>query len=710
MSIVGSVFSSRSSPFHVSNRRVALVMDSIFAIGAGTALRFVVDTVARNNLKLIGSIIGLWEGIVLLHFLQKMPYSFDPYVGYAVRLFIDFLVTESVTRLLLVVVWTGLGMVLADIAPSIWHETGMRRAWHRLRRELFLLTRSVPTLTPFTKPRIVRFSPSRTASIISSAVGSRAPSVLTTTPTISQPSLDIPPAPPRAPKRPVPGFFPGEVSETETQSSISASSHTSPPVSISVPNHDTDTESQASGQEIQRDFPFPSMPPRDNDDLYASSSSSDTTEQMDPTTLDPTVDLPEIVVADEEPNTPKQDPTVFPPTPEDSPYDPPQEQEERVVTPPASEVPVIPDLPETGIDSEWENVEMADGAPTPSPKDDPMRPLKMFPSSSRAPSQVRSETAAPPSSKPSGKPKAQSEVDAPVSGSPFEVNADRDSPPAMPIPVHFPQAQVPTPATEPPIIVSPATDSPADDDAAGSSAAAGGIQHTQSMMTSTSDSTDIASNLARASSINKAILNITPEDQTNPPPPYPQALFTNDETESPEGESGPRPPTPSSDTSISSTSSLIEDARTHHTKMAEYANQERELERQIDGLEADGAAGVGLKFLKTRELEALRRKMAKTKERAEKKFFSETNPDEQSNELDLTGLTAQKALEVTEKRLAYFLSTGKLDKPLIVTVPKAPKGRPIKTKLYSAMKEHGITVVDDSSNQRILRIMLPQTV
>ncbi|PBK96998.1 hypothetical protein ARMGADRAFT_722897 [Armillaria gallica] len=663
MSIVGSVFSSRSSPFHVSNRRVALIMDSIFAIGAGTALRFVVNTVARNNLKLTGSIIGLWEGVVLLHFLQKMPYSFDPYVGYAVRLFIDFLVTESITRLLLVVVWTGLGMVLADIAPSIWHETGMRRAWHRLRRELFLLTRSVPTLTPFTKPRIVRFSPSRTASIISSAVGSRAPSVLTTTPTISQPSLDIASAPPRAPKRPVPGFFPGEVSETETQSSISASSRASPPASVSVPIHDTDTESLVSGQGTSRDFTFPSMPPRDNDDLYASSSSSDTTEQMDPTTLDPTVDLPEIVVADEEPNTPKQDPTVFPPTPEDSHYDPPQE--ERVITPPASEVPVIPDLPETGIDSEWENVEMEDAAPS--------------------------------SSKPLGMPKAQSEVDASFSG--------------MPIPVRFPQAQVPTPDAGPPILVSPATDSPADDGAPGSSAAAGGLQHTHSMTTSTSESTDMASNLARTSSINKDIQNITPEDQTNPPPPYPHALFTHDETESPEGESVPRPPSPSSDTSISSTASLLQDARAHHSKMAEYANQEKELERQIDALGADGADGVDLKFLKNKELETLRRKMAKTKERAEKKFFSETNPDEQSNEIDLKGLTAQQGLEVTEKRLAYLLSAGKLDEPLVVTMPKQiTKGRPMKTRLRAAMKEHGLTVVDDTSSQRILRIMLPQTV
>ncbi|KAF9024548.1 hypothetical protein BDZ89DRAFT_897490, partial [Hymenopellis radicata] len=84
-------------------------MDSILAIGAGLGLRFVVDIVSHHDLKLTGTIVGLWEGIVLLHFLQKFPYSFDPYVGYGVRLFVDFLVTESVARLAVVVIWTGLG-------------------------------------------------------------------------------------------------------------------------------------------------------------------------------------------------------------------------------------------------------------------------------------------------------------------------------------------------------------------------------------------------------------------------------------------------------------------------------------------------------------------------------------------------------------------------------------------------------------------------
>ncbi|KAG7447940.1 uncharacterized protein BT62DRAFT_930041 [Guyanagaster necrorhizus] len=687
-------------------------MDSIFAIGLGLSLRFVVDTVGRNNLKLTGTIIGLWEGIILLHFLQKMPYSFDPYVGYAVRLFIDFLVTESITRLLLVVVWTGLGIVLADIAPGIWQETGMRKAWHRLRRELFLLTRSVPTLTPFTKPRIVRFSPSRAASVISSAVGSRTPSVLTVTPTISQSSLDVPPVP-RPPKRPVPGFFPGEVSEAETQSSLSASSPASPPVSLSVPIQGADTESLLSGQGTSREFTFPSMPPRDNDDLYASSSSSsssDTKEHMDPTT----VDLPEIVVAEEEPNTLKQDPTVFPPTPEHSPYEHPQE--ERVVTPPASEVPIIPDLPETALDTDWENVEMEDGAPTPPPKDDPMRPLKMFSSSSRAPSQVRSETIAPTSSQPLGKHKAWSEVDASFSTSPFDFKTDNGSPPAMPIPVHYSQAEIPTHATsaavESPIIVSPATDSSVDDspDNPESSTAAGALQHSHSMIASTSEFTDMTSSLARASSINKDILNITAEDQTNPPPPYPDVLSTNDEVDSPEAESGAKSPSPSSDTSVTSTTSLLQDARDSQAKMAGYSSQERELERQIDALEADGAAGVGLKSLKIKELEALRRKMAKTRERAEKKFYYDNNLDEQSNEIDLSGLTAQKAVDFTEKRLAYLLSTGKVDKPLVVTVAKATKRRDVKAKLNTAMKSHGMTTVDDTTNSRVLRIMLPQTI
>ncbi|KAE9406102.1 hypothetical protein BT96DRAFT_794404, partial [Gymnopus androsaceus JB14] len=84
-------------------------MDNIFAIGFGLGLRFVVTLVSHSSVKIIGTLVGLWEGIVLLHFVQKWPKSFDPYIAYAVRMFVDFLITESVPRFLLVLLWTGLG-------------------------------------------------------------------------------------------------------------------------------------------------------------------------------------------------------------------------------------------------------------------------------------------------------------------------------------------------------------------------------------------------------------------------------------------------------------------------------------------------------------------------------------------------------------------------------------------------------------------------
>ncbi|KAH8992784.1 hypothetical protein EDB86DRAFT_2766440, partial [Lactarius hatsudake] len=84
-------------------------MDSIFAITLGVALRLVVDATSHNNSRIGGSLVGLWEGAVLYHFLEKWPSSFDPYVGLGFRLFVDFLLTESIHRLAIVLLWTGLG-------------------------------------------------------------------------------------------------------------------------------------------------------------------------------------------------------------------------------------------------------------------------------------------------------------------------------------------------------------------------------------------------------------------------------------------------------------------------------------------------------------------------------------------------------------------------------------------------------------------------
>ncbi|KAF8482956.1 hypothetical protein DFH94DRAFT_600074, partial [Russula ochroleuca] len=84
-------------------------MDSIFAISLGFALRLVVVFASHYNDRVGGSLVGLWEGAVLYHFLEKWPMSFDPYVGLGFRLLVDFLFTESLYRLSIVLLWTGLG-------------------------------------------------------------------------------------------------------------------------------------------------------------------------------------------------------------------------------------------------------------------------------------------------------------------------------------------------------------------------------------------------------------------------------------------------------------------------------------------------------------------------------------------------------------------------------------------------------------------------
>ncbi|KAJ3759425.1 hypothetical protein EV360DRAFT_3953, partial [Lentinula raphanica] len=94
-------------------------MDNLFSIFFGLSLRFIVTLVTQSSpdppstsissVKLIGTLVGLWEGIVLLHFTQKYPRSYDPYVAYGVRMFVDLLVTEDMQRMMLVLLWTGLG-------------------------------------------------------------------------------------------------------------------------------------------------------------------------------------------------------------------------------------------------------------------------------------------------------------------------------------------------------------------------------------------------------------------------------------------------------------------------------------------------------------------------------------------------------------------------------------------------------------------------
>ena len=62
--------------------------------------------------------VGIWEGIVLYHFSHKTASTFDPYIACGVRLFIDIIFTGHVSRMVLVLLWTGLTALILDTIGS----------------------------------------------------------------------------------------------------------------------------------------------------------------------------------------------------------------------------------------------------------------------------------------------------------------------------------------------------------------------------------------------------------------------------------------------------------------------------------------------------------------------------------------------------------------------------------------------------------------
>ncbi|KAF9482236.1 hypothetical protein BDN70DRAFT_451300 [Pholiota conissans] len=394
MSVVSSVLSSRSSAWKI-NPRVASFMDSIFAIAFGLGLRLVVDAVSHHDFKLTGTIVGLWEGIILLHFLKKMPRSTDPYVAYGVRLFVDFLCTESVARLVLVLIWTGMGMVLADITPALWDDVGLNRIWRRFRRDLYTISRMIPTVAFFPPPRTVRFSPSREHSIIPeepSILDSQPPSVVATEQTnttpITIPATTMSPAPAAQEilKRRVPGYFPGDYSDTDTD--LGSPRARSPRAGPSTGR----TSRRLSVYPQQLDYDESVTDLSSNNDLDEGNLSSDgssvSTERAGPSSItfdtavipdmeveEELVDISasvsnvEIPVKDEENITPRQAPMYLPPTPSDSAVRwgrPSLEPEnEPLPTRPLSSLPQIPDFLEEPTTEDLEKMQPKEAEPEP---------------------------------------------------------------------------------------------------------------------------------------------------------------------------------------------------------------------------------------------------------------------------------------------------------------------------------------------------------
>ncbi|KAG2363307.1 hypothetical protein BDR07DRAFT_1240774, partial [Suillus spraguei] len=85
-------------------------MDNVVAIGVGLALRAVIDILTDSDLRLTSTLVGLWEGFVLSHFLHKNPRNpNDAYLALATRFAIDFLLVNSIVRSALTGAWTLVG-------------------------------------------------------------------------------------------------------------------------------------------------------------------------------------------------------------------------------------------------------------------------------------------------------------------------------------------------------------------------------------------------------------------------------------------------------------------------------------------------------------------------------------------------------------------------------------------------------------------------
>ncbi|KAG1812173.1 uncharacterized protein BJ212DRAFT_1244083, partial [Suillus subaureus] len=85
-------------------------MEHVIAIGLGLALRAVIDILTDSDYRLTSTLVGLWEGFVLSHFLHKNPRNpSDAYLALATRFVIDFLLVSSPVRFALTGAWTVVG-------------------------------------------------------------------------------------------------------------------------------------------------------------------------------------------------------------------------------------------------------------------------------------------------------------------------------------------------------------------------------------------------------------------------------------------------------------------------------------------------------------------------------------------------------------------------------------------------------------------------
>jgi hypothetical protein len=95
-----------------------MTIDSLLTIVAGLGFRIFMESISRHDFRLTSALVGLWEGFVVHHYSWDKPSYWDPFIACAFRLFVDFLITRSHLRMILVILWTGIGLAVSEVVAA----------------------------------------------------------------------------------------------------------------------------------------------------------------------------------------------------------------------------------------------------------------------------------------------------------------------------------------------------------------------------------------------------------------------------------------------------------------------------------------------------------------------------------------------------------------------------------------------------------------
>lgn len=115
-------------------------MDVFIAMLAGLGFRLFLNNLDGPLTMLTPVILGLCES-ALVHYLPRKTSSFDHYLAYGLRIVIDLLFTENVSRMVLVLLWTALSVVASNALKLASHH-------ERKRSRRYTITRTPTTHTP----------------------------------------------------------------------------------------------------------------------------------------------------------------------------------------------------------------------------------------------------------------------------------------------------------------------------------------------------------------------------------------------------------------------------------------------------------------------------------------------------------------------------------------------------------------------------------